>query len=139
MLQKQQEVANVAGMRFGMTVAVLGLLATPLGAQTEKFEVASIKPCRPAEPSNGAGRAASGQNSAGPTPGRLDIECVTLISLIRTYIGRSEPVPTPIEGGPKWLDSDKYSVHAKAEGAPTVATLRGPMLQALLTDRFQLR
>jgi uncharacterized protein (TIGR03435 family) len=62
------------------------------------------------------------------------------MSMIRTaYIGRAEPVPTPIEGGPKWLDSDKYLVNAKAEGTPTVATLRGPMLRALLEDRFQLK
>src|SRR5690349_9215272 len=102
MLQKQQDDANVAGMKLAMAVAATVLLGAPLGSQTEKFEVASVKPCQPAEPSSGPGRAAGGRDSTGPTPGRLDLNCVTVMSMIRTaYIGRSEPVPTPIEGGPK--------------------------------------
>jgi uncharacterized protein (TIGR03435 family) len=127
-------------MKPALMILAMALFGIPLTAQTEKFEVASVKPCRPSETSGGAGRSAGGRDAAGPTPGRLDLDCMTLRSMIRmAYIGHSEPVPTPIEGGPKWLDSETYSVHAKAEGTPPVATLRGPMLRALLQERFQLK
>jgi uncharacterized protein (TIGR03435 family) len=45
----------------------------------------------------------------------------------------------PIEGGPSWIDSDRYQIEAKAEGAPGQEMIRGPMLQALLEDRFKLK
>jgi uncharacterized protein (TIGR03435 family) len=48
------------------------------------------------------------------------------------------PAP-PIEGGPGWVDSDRYQITAKAEGAPGQNMMRGPMLQALLEDRFKLK
>jgi uncharacterized protein (TIGR03435 family) len=46
---------------------------------------------------------------------------------------------TPIEGGPGWVDSERYQVIAKAEGTPGQEMMRGPMLQALLEDRFKLK
>jgi uncharacterized protein (TIGR03435 family) len=42
-----------------------------------------------------------------------------------------------IVGGPKWIDSDRFDVVAKAPPDTTVPTLR-LMLQALLADRFKL-
>jgi uncharacterized protein (TIGR03435 family) len=56
--------------------------------------------------------------------------------------GKADPlnprIPrVPIEG-PAWIDSDRYSIDAKAEGAPSLETMRGPMMQALLEERFQL-
>jgi uncharacterized protein (TIGR03435 family) len=47
--------------------------------------------------------------------------------------------PTPIEGGPAWIDYDRFTIDAKSEAAPSQETMRGPMLQALLEDRFKLR
>jgi uncharacterized protein (TIGR03435 family) len=44
-----------------------------------------------------------------------------------------------IEGGPAWVKSDRYQVTAKAEGTPGQEMMRGPMLQALLEERFQLK
>jgi uncharacterized protein (TIGR03435 family) len=44
-----------------------------------------------------------------------------------------------IEGGPAWIESEFYEVDAKAETAPGQSQMRGPMLQALLEDRFHLR
>jgi uncharacterized protein (TIGR03435 family) len=43
-----------------------------------------------------------------------------------------------IVGGPSWIHSDQYDVAAKAEGNAGVGQMSGPMLQALLEDRFQL-
>jgi len=43
-----------------------------------------------------------------------------------------------LAGGPSWIRSDRYDVEAKAEGDPTVRQMEGPMLQALLVERFKL-
>jgi uncharacterized protein (TIGR03435 family) len=57
--------------------------------------------------------------------------------------GRQNPLAgtVPIQGGPDWISSfsDRYEVNAKAEGTPTQEMMGGPMLQALLEDRFKLR
>ncbi len=44
-----------------------------------------------------------------------------------------------ISGAPGWVNSDRYDMEATAEGNPSQAVMRGPMLQALLEDRFRLR
>ena len=45
----------------------------------------------------------------------------------------------PIQGSPSWLNSDRYTIDARAETPATLATLRGPMMQAVLADRFKLK
>jgi len=44
-----------------------------------------------------------------------------------------------VRGGPAWTKSDFYEIDAKAAGRQSHATMNGPMLQALLEDRFQLK
>jgi uncharacterized protein (TIGR03435 family) len=44
-----------------------------------------------------------------------------------------------IEGTPRWIDSEHYSIDAKAAGNPPGTELYGPMTQALLEDRFKLK
>jgi uncharacterized protein (TIGR03435 family) len=44
-----------------------------------------------------------------------------------------------VRGGPSWIASTYYEIDAKPEGASSSAMMRGPMLQALLEDRFKLR
>jgi uncharacterized protein (TIGR03435 family) len=72
--------------------------------------------------------------------------CATVSDLIRqAYVeyasGRGSIFPqmVPIQGGPNWIDSERYEIDAKAEGAPGQGILRGPMLQALLQERFNLK
>jgi uncharacterized protein (TIGR03435 family) len=83
--------------------------------------------------------------SAPPSPGRLNMECNTLESLIlMAYVvfqnGNSPTMKRiPVTGGPAWIRSEMYAINAKAEGAAPVAEMLGPMLQALLEDRFQLK
>jgi uncharacterized protein (TIGR03435 family) len=43
------------------------------------------------------------------------------------------------QGGPSWLDSDVYEIVARTEGNPSVFQMAGPMLQALLEERFRLK
>jgi uncharacterized protein (TIGR03435 family) len=63
----------------------------------------------------------------------LDLACRTTLSLIEMAYG------TPVSGGPAWIATERYDVDALADGAPGQEAMRGPMLQALLEDRFQLK
>ncbi len=134
-------IAGAAGQAQSPTNAI-----KPSGqavAETPTFGVAAIHLCPPAV-RGGGGR---GGPPPGPTsPGRLsEGRCKTVSGLIReAYQTKGDSsllifATTPIEGGPSWTNSDRYSIQATAEGAPNVETMRGLMLQALLEDRFQLK
>lgn len=127
-------------------LAALLVLTTPpdlypqTPAAASKFEVAAIKRCPNNEPPRGGD----------PTPGRLHLACVTIASLIRmAYLvfptGQANaPVSPvvfqmPISGGPSWLDSERYSIDAKVEQPVNTEMMKGPMMQALLEDRFNLK
>jgi uncharacterized protein (TIGR03435 family) len=121
--------------------------ASPQSEAIPKFEVVSIRPCagKPPNPLDGRG---GGAGKTTFSPGRMHLECMTLggdHGLIRDAYGKFANgrvnaywVPLPVEGGPPWVRSDPYTIEAKAEGTPAAAMMRGPMLQALLEDRFQL-
>jgi uncharacterized protein (TIGR03435 family) len=105
-----------------------------------EFEVASIKlgtDCQRNRP----GPRGPGVSS----PGSLQMNCTTLDSLIQTaYVNFANgvsfsPQELEIEGGPDWIRSDQYDLAAKVGGNAHVAQMRGPMLQKLLEDRFQLK
>jgi uncharacterized protein (TIGR03435 family) len=44
-----------------------------------------------------------------------------------------------VEGGPGWINSERYQVDAKAEGPHSQGMMHGPMLQTLLEERFKLK
>jgi bla regulator protein BlaR1 len=103
------------------------------------FEVASIRQCRD-----------DTSSEMHASPGWLGITCWPLRHLIEDAYevfasGKFDPrypLPyAPIEGIPDWVKSRsaRYSIVAKAESPETQATMRGPMMQALLEDRFHLR
>jgi len=95
------------------------------------------------------------------SPGRLSVECRTVASLIRdAYLSYTsgEPWPQPIgpltrvapsvsdrlrgqeiKGSPAWVNVDCYTIEARAEGTQSMEMMRGPMMQALLEDRFKLK
>jgi len=115
-------------------------------AAKPKFEVASIKPCTPGD---GGGRGGGRSGSSGPSPDRLTIRCVPVMILIQTAYRiyadghhHSLLVPMLIEGAPDWTQvagGDRFTIEAKAEGSPGAEMMNGPMLQALLEDRFKLK
>jgi hypothetical protein len=131
---------------------------SPAAIAAPKFEVAAI---RLSSACDTGGRSGKGGNSSRIrwSPGSLDVECTTLERLIQqAYLaygdGQLLPVMAngvqlprmsvrlmsqPIKGSPAWVNSDRYNIQAKAEGAPSEEMTRGPMMQALLEDRFQLR
>lgn len=128
------------------SLAIFGLsAASVLGGQTlsptvtPKFEVASVKPCKDdPDPGYKGGRGIS-------SPGRLDLVCQPLrVFIVRAYVYYKDghfnilqPLPE-IQGAPHWID-DRYSITAKAENMASDGMMNGPMLKALLEDRFKLK
>lgn len=118
-----------------------------------RFEVVSIKTCKDERMDrNGNGFTSS--------PGRMRFGCTTLDTLIRNaYLmfpdgkpwRRSPrtglplyPVPywqmqQPIHGNAKWINAERFTIDAKAEGPAIAEMMRGPMLRAILEDRFKLK
>lgn len=125
-------------------VAAVGLLSVPaMRAQsaTPKFDVASIKPCEGGD----LARSKVG-GAASFSPGRLNLPCLSVKALIdRAYLAwaggrlRVWPPQLAIEGGPAWINSAHYRIEAKAESPQSRGAMNGPMLQALLEDRFKLK
>jgi bla regulator protein BlaR1 len=127
------------------------VVAAQVKAAASKFEVASVRPCKDA-----GGRSDTKMGPAGgsPTisPGRLNTGCALLAAsypmagLIQRVYGRLGlgHVPAlgsalPISGGPGWISSDYYLINAQTAEKASEATMEGPMLQALLEDRFKLK
>lgn len=123
-------------------VAMFSVLLQPQSvppAATPKFDVVSIKPCKP-----GAGR---GDDSS---PGRLSTGCAILADVDNTgliqkaYNRYADGQLTsgkiiPIEGGPDWTHFETFEIDAKSDGHPSILMMLGPMMQAILEDRFKLR
>jgi uncharacterized protein (TIGR03435 family) len=108
---------------------------------TPTFDVASIRPCKPDTMSAG------GRGGPAPTDS-FRMTCRNLRNLIEdAYIRFADgkirqPILsglTKIEGAPGWMNSEQYTIEAKSENAQPIAMRAGPMMQALLEDRFQLR
>lgn len=126
-----------------VAVGVLMLQAAPgqersAAPPKPQFEVASLKP------NNGCQDIPRSGNLS-PSPGRLAMPCVNLQGLIQAAFGtfgdgvsiNTQPLRT--EGDPSWMQSEFYSLSAKADGPVRTEMLAGPMLQSLLEERFQLR
>jgi uncharacterized protein (TIGR03435 family) len=110
-------------------------------APAPAWNAVSVKPCR-----NNTGRGGSTVVSIG----RLTINCQPVSGLIATaYLvfeqGQvhafyaSGANGTILEGGPPWIREDRYTVNATAEGTPGKTVMQGPMMQAVLEDRFKLK
>ena len=107
------------------------LLVLPLRAQTESFEVASVKPSNP----DPAGGPLAAIPMVLPVLDRLTAQNATLRILVMSAYQKQ---PYDVVGGPEWQNSDKFDINARAAGAKTPDQLFG-MLQTLLADRFKLK
>jgi uncharacterized protein (TIGR03435 family) len=121
-----------------IALAALVLFALPCVAQAPRleFEVASIRLNETCV--NGAGLEHQ-------SPGRFGVECVSLRDYIRgaygSYgAGRNPNVRAPtVVGGPGWIDTDRYDIVARAPPKTGLDEMYGPMMRALLEERFQLK
>lgn len=131
----------VAGMLNAPPIRAQSPRTVAQSAATPKFEVASIKLCKDRDLPPG-GRS-GGRNFS---PGTLRIDCTTAKSLInQAYVffanGHVNPLVAgaSVEGGPGWINSERYQVDAKAESPQSQGMMHGPMLQTLLEERFKLK
>ncbi|HYA16162.1 MAG TPA: TIGR03435 family protein [Bryobacteraceae bacterium] len=111
--------------------AALFLAAGCLLAQAPQFEVASVKPAQPFNPSD----AINGKIRIGVRidAGRVDMSFISLFDLIRSaYEVKAFQI-----SGPDWLNSTRFDIVAKIpDGVPKE---RVPaMLKSLLAERFKL-
>jgi len=127
----------VAGMTALAVPIVVGIVsaAQSAGVAAPKFEAASITPCE-------TFRARPLQNLS---PGRLQTGCTSVQRFMQQAYGlfangHENPLSSvTIAGGPAWTNSGLYRIDAKAGGNQSQAMMNGPMLQALLEDRFKLK
>jgi bla regulator protein blaR1 len=131
-----------------LTMSPLRMVAAPQSStpgavqSIPRWDAVSIKRCANAPVAPVEGRGAGTAQS----PDRQTWNCVPVSTLIdQAYSifagGQSKvpPYPVPIERLPSWADSERYTIEAKSESNPGAGTMRGPMLQALLEDRFALK
>ena len=126
---------------------IVGMLTAPARAslrQEPVFEVVSVRGCDP----NAVSPGGRGGWAGAVSPGRLRLDCQNLEALIRlAYFvnanGRFNPPGTypSIEWSKESerLKFERFTIEAKADGTPPAAVMRGPMLQAVLEDRFKLK
>jgi bla regulator protein BlaR1 len=140
----KKAVLAAAGILAIAAPIALGVMNAPAiraqSAPAVKFEVASIKPCRSDAPGRKDG------NGAGLSPGTLKVSCQTVGRLIEEaydFLATGKPrfrgSPVSIEGAPSWINTERYTIEAKSESPQGRGMMHGPMMQALLEDRFKLK
>jgi bla regulator protein blaR1 len=142
---------GIVGTCFLGLATILPLVAVsvaqdqPLAASLPAFEVVSVRPCN-VEPGRGSGAGPLGAGASN----RISTGCTALVD--ENYLGLIQRAYVryqggqlhiagiiPIRGGPAWIHSGHYEINAKSESPERQAVLNGPMLQAVLEDRFKLK
>jgi uncharacterized protein (TIGR03435 family) len=160
-MRKMQAVAGFVALNFEV-LAQVAPHPSQQPAPPVKFEVVSIRPCKDSDITGPSRWGKAGRGGGGRfrgSPGSLVAECQTVENLIRwAYLGYPDGKPWPIDKGsglaepplpdsifrqeikgPGWISAARYTINAKAESAATMEMMQGPMMQALLEDRFQLK
>jgi len=107
--------------------AFLCLVFAASAALAQSFDVASVKPSAHAVGKDYRGAVVFG-------PERLSARNVSLKGLI---VEAYHVQPFQVSAGPGWLDLDEFDIDARTDNGASKDQLRS-MLQALLTERFQL-
>jgi uncharacterized protein (TIGR03435 family) len=131
-------------------------------ADIPKWEAVSIRPCPPDTPPDFVPSRRGGGPARDPlipfvfSADRMTLNCRPVRFLIQsayqTYLEPGMPGMSPKDDvllgmakrktptdGPAWIDSERYTIQAKAEHVTDRAMLQGPMLQTILEDRFKLK
>lgn len=114
-------------VKFSAVFVAVSLLAQTPAAPRLTFDVVAI---HPANPNATFGRIKPIPGDHGYTAENVSVR--VMISLMYKIPSRQ------IEGGPSWLDSDRYDVEARADASLPLDELH-TMYQNLLVDRFGLR
>jgi uncharacterized protein (TIGR03435 family) len=117
-------------LRASASMILLAVLSGPVSAQSHDkppaFDAADVH----ASPF----RRVPFMNGNGLRGDRYVLHQATMVDLIATAYGVDA---STVQGGPIWLESDRFEVIAKAPAATPPATVK-LMLQSLLADRFKL-
>ncbi|HXE63669.1 MAG TPA: M56 family metallopeptidase [Bryobacteraceae bacterium] len=145
-------IAAIGAAAILLTMSPLRMVAAPQGDTTlaaqdiPRWDAVAIKRCIDPPGARGEGRGGGGAQAA-PSPDRLMLNCVPLSVLVASaYEGfagghrnQDKMIRTMLEKFPDWTNSERFTIEAKAQGSPGPEMMRGPMLQALLEDRFRLK
>lgn len=108
-------------------------------ADAPRFDVASLKP------DTGEPGPPLIDGRAFRQSGRVTVTNMSLLEMIQVLYRENDPV-MPIEGGPDWLQVDRFDIVATGDPGTDAAIPAGQrlprlnqMLRALLEDRFKLR
>jgi bla regulator protein BlaR1 len=143
---KKLALAAAAIAAVASPIAVGIMSSTGISAQARpaapRFETASIKSCdffRRPNPELQVSRDMGRREFQGT----FESQCTTTERLIQQAYGlsngRAPGSFVAVAGGPPWTRSGLYEIHAKANGTESQAMMNGPLLQALLEDRFKLK
>jgi uncharacterized protein (TIGR03435 family) len=133
---------------MALSLLWLYLLSAPLRAAAQgnsvpstasaqvRYEVASVHPSRPGTvPSDGRISFGPDTYKVGKTPSnRFDAEASTVSDILLML---NDWQPFRVVGGPQWIKTDRYDIHAKADAAIPPEKQRDAVL-ALLAERFKL-
>jgi uncharacterized protein (TIGR03435 family) len=106
------------------------LAVSAASGQQLKFEAATVKQAAPNDTTSGTAPTTS--------PGRLEFRNVTLRVLIYWAYGSGLSTAMSVSGGPDWMNRNRYTIEAVAQGNPTDREYR-TMLRSLLEERFALK
>jgi uncharacterized protein (TIGR03435 family) len=124
------------------------------------FDVVSVKPCDPKAPPPTVGRSTAAGQASSPTggrgmsagqasPGRFRLDCRSVSVLIDdAYVKfagghltseSDRPRFDSRNVEPEWIRSEKFTIEATTGDAIPLSVMQGPMLQAVLEDRFKVK
>jgi uncharacterized protein (TIGR03435 family) len=122
--KRTSKMTKITVLSYTFLTAAAVLAQQPDAHAVPEFEAASIKPS-PEGPGH------TGWHS---DPGLVTLQNQSLKGLVAIAWTLQD---NQVEGGPKWMDSDRYLIQARTPGPSEDPQMR-LMLQALLKDRFQL-
>jgi uncharacterized protein (TIGR03435 family) len=156
-------IARLSPLSLSVAAGAFVIVAALSRAQTPtapKFEAAAIR-----AGTCGGGRGNQGKQGGGAlapssllpplstplppfglSPGRFSVPCQKVIDLIEwAYVrfadGQEHPSAPfePAQGGPAWIDTDRYAINAESQRGASTGMMLGPMLRSLLEERFRLK
>jgi len=105
-------------------------------AAKPKFDVASVKTCKQA----------AGNFAGSSSPGMVTVHCQPVALIARRAYGvfaggtmNRDLEFLKVDGGPRWAYDKMWEIAAKSDGRHPVNEMQGPMMQAMLEERFKLK